>query len=171
MTWPRRILVAYGLALVGGYLAYGLVGFQLRPRARPPLTEQDAATALSFAFGDELGGSTAWWDAAGTSSPGWLVRRAFVQGTRGPDRVRHSEQVLKVGWPFTMVRGFVRTVGEEVQRDGVLAIQGDPRTGPVRLWPIQPVWPGMIINSLWLGAVLLGLAQFARPVRGRPAPT
>ena len=37
MTQPRRLLAIYGVAMVGGYLAIGLLGFQLRPRNGFPL--------------------------------------------------------------------------------------------------------------------------------------
>ena len=173
MTQPRRLLAAYGVAMVGGYLAFGLLGFQLRPRPNhgSPLSEPAVVTALTFAFRGEITASPDWYDVEGTTTHGWLTRRAFVRGALGADRVAYSEQVFKVGWPFTMVRGFVRTVGEQVRREGVLVIRGDPRAGPVRLLPLQPVWPGMIINSGWLAAVLLAMAGLGRRLaRARRGP-
>jgi hypothetical protein len=158
--------------MVGGYLAFGLLGFQLRPRDGSSLADPAAAAALTFAFREDFAHSPDWYDVEGTSAHGWLTRQAFVRGAlEATDGVPYSGQVLKVGWPFTMVRGFVRVVGEDVRREGVLVIRGDPRAGPVRLLPIQPVWPGMIINSLWLAAVLLTMAGLGRRLaRARRSP-
>ena len=149
--------------MVGGYLACGLLGFQLRPHQGASLAESAVTAALTFAFRRDVGQRPGWYSAEGTGSHGWLTRRAYVRGAlRGMDGIHYSEQVLKVGWPFTTVRGFVRVAGQDVRRDGVLVIRGDPREGPVQLLPIQPVWPGMIINSVWLAAVLLAMAGLGR---------
>ncbi|NNG17901.1 MAG: hypothetical protein HKM89_15605 [Gemmatimonadales bacterium] len=158
--------------MVLGYLASGLLGLQLAAPEGSPLAEPAAATALTFAFRSDVGPSPIWHRIEGTSTHGWLVRRAYVRGVHGTaEGTRYSEQVLKVGWPFTMVRGFVRLVGTDERRDGVLVVRGDPSAGPVRLLPIQPVWPGLIINSLWLAAVFLAVTELGRRLVGaRRAP-
>ena len=162
---PRRLLAIYGIAMVIGFVASGLLGFQLDPHNGSQLSEPAAAAALTFAFQRDLGLSPKWHHAEGTSTHGWLTRWAHVLGAA--DGTRYSEQVLKVGWPFTMVRGFVRTMGEDERHEGVLVVRGDPSAGPVRLLPIQPVWPGMILNSLWLTAALLALAKLGGDWPGR----
>ena len=88
-----------------------------------------------------------------------------MSGTSESDEGVYSEQVLKVGWPFTTVRGFVRVADGEVNPDGALWLQEDPTQGPVRFLPIQPVWPGLLINSF--GITLLWLAIVALWQRGR----
>ncbi|MEO0556961.1 MAG: hypothetical protein AAF170_02125 [Bacteroidota bacterium] len=152
------------------YVAFSLVGLAVTPGGESaPLGSDAAAEALAFAFPNASASSEAWAEATGRVSHGWLLRRAYIEGTLVSDApVRHSEQILKVGWPFTVVRGFVRTSGAEMQTEGARII--GPASSPVRVLPLQPVWPGVVLMGL-MGTMLLTLTAQARHRRSEAMRT
>ena len=151
--------------LVGSYCVFGVIGFATRPVKGASLPDSATTEALMFSFGPELSGRT-WVETEGAVARGWLIRQAFVRGTSDLDSARFSEQVRKIGWPFTTVRGFVRTADGRVLRTGAVLLTGDPLSGPVRFLPIQPVWPGLILNSILITAVLVGGSVLVSPLKG-----
>jgi hypothetical protein len=153
----KRLVLHFVVSGLCAYALFGLVGLAARPSLGLPLSGGEALAALSFSFPGEGGD---WTEASGYASHGWLYRRAYVEGT-SPAGTRRSEQVLKVGWPFTVVRGFVRNGGGNPGHEGV-GWTSDPRPGePARLLPVQPVWPGIALYGL-LGVLVLG-ARHMRP--------
>jgi hypothetical protein len=164
---PRRVSTVYVSAVILGYVTFALVGFASAPLDGRPLSAVEAEAALAFAFPNAEG---VWSRTEGTSSHSWLFRRAYVQGHSGrPTPSAHSEQVLKVGWPFTAVRGFIRSAGHERRTAGASFLQGDATGGPIRFMPIQPVWPGLIFNSVWIAALLLVIGVWLPASRRRTA--
>ena len=162
------ILFRFILSATLACLLFALIGATTRPGADPPITTSAAMEALAFAFRDVGLGAEEWQEPSGTARHGWLLRRAFVQGYLAPDPGnQYTEQVLKVGWPFTVVRGFIRTAGPQVSREGA-RVMGDVVPGrPVRFLPTQPVWPGVIFYGL-LGAVLTTWVRRSRAASPHP---
>lgn len=144
------------------YVLCALLGAQARPTLGPAMTPAQAAAALAFAFSDAGPAPDVWADPAGHTMHGWLFRRGYVTGRLGSEpAVAYSEQVLKVGWPFTVVRGFVRTVGSQVRLDGALVLDATAPTTARRLVPLQPVWPGLGLSWL-LGAIVCVMVERRR---------
>ena len=101
-----------------------------------------------------------WRSAEGGIQHGWLFRRSMIKGI-SEEGIPRSEQVLKVGWPFTMARGFVWEEGKQVRSSGAVALE--PLTGGAyRFWPTQPVWPGLVINSGIMLLFILIISRFYR---------
>ena len=155
----KRLVLHFVLSGLCAYALCGLLGLAATPSLGLPLSGGNTLTALAFSFPDEDGD---WTEASGYASHGWLYRRAYVEGT-SPAGTWRSEQVLKVGWPFTVVRGFVRSGGGNPGHEGV-GWTSDSRPGEAaRLLPVQPVWPGIALYGL-LGVLVLG----ARNIRTGP---
>jgi hypothetical protein len=158
----KRPVLHFSLSAIMAYVAFGFIGLAATPSLGPPLSVGEAETALAFSFPDE---GRDWTESSGHASHGWLYRRAYVEGTSRAG-VRRSEQVLKVGWPFTVVRGFVRGGDGEPGNLGVAWTSPASRGEPARLLPVQPVWPGLAFFG-FLGALLLGAISWRRPARTR----
>jgi hypothetical protein len=94
----------------------------------------------------------------GSASARALFRRAYVLGwNSASSSVAYSEQTLKVGWPFTTVRGFVRRIGAEIQYEGAIPLSSPESSDRgIEFMPTQPVWPGLVINSAII-ALLIGV--------------
>ncbi len=143
--------VAFGL--------FALLGITAPPRLGAPLSTEATVRALSFSFPME---GNLWLEPSGHASHGWLYRRAYVEGmSAGRGSTRYSEQVLKVGWPFTVVRGFIWREGVKVTGSGVGWKSEMGPAGTARLLPVQPVWPGI----LFYGLVGIILSRVRRPRR------
>jgi hypothetical protein len=129
-----------------------------------PLTEEAAAIALSFSFPTV---EQEWEDPTGSASHGWLFRRAYIAGYGSSTPPTHySEQVLKVGWPFTVVRGFIRNVEGRISREGAPWTEAQAPEGAARLLPTQPVWLGLALYGLLGTIVASGVGR----IRGRHDP-
>ena len=133
------------------------------------LSTSEVEQQLDFTFG----GDYQWrqikpYRPRGTAHSGRLIRRAYVSGwTTEASQRRFSELVLKVGWPFTTVRGFVRRKGVQVEYDGSIPLGknlGEP--DEEKFLPLQIVWPGFVVNSALLAALILGFTELVRS-RGR----
>ena len=86
-----------------------------------------------------------------------LERRLFARGVLDDaDRTVVATHILKVGWPFTTLRGFIYSVGDQQIALGAAGIEGDVKAGFVSFTPLQPVWPGLVLNTLIL-ALSVGL--------------
>jgi hypothetical protein len=140
--------LAYLAAVALNYSGSSIIGYFSDLNFDRNLNAMRSTEALAAAFPGPAG----WTASTGRVTHGRLTRRAWISGER--DGKQFSEQVLKVGWPFTTVRGFVRVRADEVESEGVVLIEDNPKVGPVRFWPVQPVWPGMLINSLAIAALL-----------------
>ncbi|MEM8558533.1 MAG: hypothetical protein AAGG50_11985 [Bacteroidota bacterium] len=156
---------AAGTAMLA-FLCFGVLGFVLSPSLDTTLAEADAVAALAFTFDDRPG---AWQNASGQIAHTWLYRQAYIGGEvrRGTASVSHTEQVLKVGWPFTVVRGFIRSAGSDVEHTGV-AWSAETVGQPARLWPVQPVWPGVVFYGLAGLAFALVGTRVRRPTAAAP---
>ena len=150
---------------LGGLLAYfvcALVGAMVPPGLGSNITSSEAEAALTLSFSDAVSQSDQWYAASGHASHGWFIRRASVTALLGSDSgTVYSEQVLKVGWPFTVVRGFIRTVGFEMNREGARLIASQEAAASHRMVPTQPVWPGVAFFGL-LGALGFAVAERRR---------
>ncbi|NNK48194.1 MAG: hypothetical protein HKP01_04915 [Gemmatimonadetes bacterium] len=140
----KRIVLRFVVSGLCAYALFGLVGLAATPSLGPSLSDGETLAALAFSFPAEGGD---WTEASGYASPGWLYRRAYVAGTSQAG-VRCSEQVLKAGWPFTVVRGFARSGGGDHGNEGVGWISNSRPGEPARLLPIEPVWPGIVLYGL-----------------------
>ena len=149
---PRTVTALLALALVINLSACALLGYLAPLNLKQTLPRADVASALDQVFELPPGPDRAWTEATGTVSHGPFFRRAWLRGTRND--VDYTEQVLKVGWPFTTLRGFIRQRDSAVDTTGVALMKGTPSAGPVRFLPLQPVWPGLVINTLLLAGVL-----------------
>jgi hypothetical protein len=147
--------MTYATALIGGYIVFALIGFASLPAQGARLSAPVAVDALAFSFGREVPHGASWIEAGGSAAHGWLIRQAYVHGRMEPNGTRYAEQVRKIGWPFTTVRGFIRAVDHDVQPVGAFFIRGDPAVGPVRFLPMQPVWPGLVVSGIWITLVLV----------------
>lgn len=162
-------LVGFGCGALIAYLLCALVGAAAPPNLGPSMTTNEAATALAFSFSDAGSGPGSWYAPSGNASQGWLFRRAYVTGRSGSDSgTFYSEQALKVGWPFTVVRGFVRNVGTAMSLHGARIIGARETATPLRMLPTQPVWPGMVFFGL-IGAFVSTVVSRRRG--GAPGPT
>ena len=153
----RAALVGLGIGATLAYALFAAVGLATKSGPGSPIATPAAEAALVFAFPTASSGRE-WHAVSGTTRRGWLRRQAYVEGNLGSTAgERYSEQVLKVGWPFTVVRGFVRTAGSEVTREGAHLVGPAVPGQPARLLPTQPVWPGVILYGLigMLGATWL----------------
>jgi hypothetical protein len=160
------LLFRFLLSALFGYLIFAAVGWAVPPALGPNITASDAAAALNFSFADAVPEARSWHAPAGNVSQGWIVRRAYIHGRLGSESgLRYSEQVLKIGWPFTVARGFIRTVGSGVHTEGACFVGKTPSAQPVRMLPTQPVWPGII----FLGLVgLLASTLWSKTVGHKP---
>jgi hypothetical protein len=146
----KRFGLHFALCGLCAYAAFGLIGLAAPPTLGIPLSARETQTSLAFSFPDEGGD---WTRASGYASHGWLYRRAYVQGMSAAG-ARRAEQVLKVGWPFTVVRGFVRSGNGAPGHLGVGWTSDVSPGDPARLLPLQPVWPGIVLYGV-LGALML----------------
>ena len=163
----RRMIVGFGVGAVVAYVLFATVGVMAPIRVGPPIETMAAGAALDFAFPDASLERNQWHSVSGTAHHGRLLRRAYVEGSLGSlSGARYSEQVLKVGWPFTVVRGFIRTVGGEIQREGARLVGSVSPGQPARLVPTQPVWPGVALYG-FLGVVAAISARRWRGVVGQ----
>lgn len=158
-----QLLLSWLVGAVLGFGALAAIGYSLEPGPGEPITAEEAGATLNFAFRTELGPSHTWQTANGSISHTWFVRRAFAEGISSDGfSTRYTEQVLKVGWPFTMVRGFVRVTGSSIEADGAYLLDSGAETGPVRFLPLLPVWPGVLFDGLLLGLVFFGLVRLKK---------
>lgn len=157
----RRIVLGFALGASAALVLCSIIGATSPVRAGQPIESEAAEVALDFAFRDARPERMLWHAASGTAHHGWLFRTAYVEGSLGAESgVGYSEQVLKVGWPFTVVRGFIRTAGDEVELEGARLVGGVDRGQPVRLVPMQPVWPGMALYGLLGMVAAIGVARW-----------
>jgi hypothetical protein len=160
-----RIIIGFGLGAAVAFVLFATVGVATSLRTGPPITAVAVEAALDFAFPDASLERNQWHSVSGTAHHGWLLRRAYVEGRLGSvSGERYSEQVLKVGLPFTVVRGFIRTVGDEVERDGARLVSRVEHGRPARLVPMKPVWPGVALYGF------LGVLAAIRTGRRREDP-
>jgi hypothetical protein len=152
-----------------GYILFAAFGWAMPPTSGTSITASDAATALSFSFPGTATEATPWHAPNGTASRGWIIRRAYVHGYVGSESgTRYSEQVLKVGWPFTVVRGFIRSAGPELRTQGACFVDPTAAIQPVRMLPAQPVWPGILFVGL-AGVLVATVCSQSRALRAGPA--
>ena len=138
-------------------LAVALSIGPLRTTDHSALPVEDVEAQLAFTFGDEIGWSQSdGQEASGYVRRGLLVRRLVVSGwTAEPVPRHHEELVLKVGWPFTTLRGFVRRVeGDSTPRGAVLLSPSTDKLTHLRILPMQIVWPGLLFDSIILGLLV-----------------
>ena len=149
---PMAILVA-ALAL---NLFTAVMVAQRPPSEGVALSDAECREMLADALARSTTGGT--FDVVeGVVIRGALERRLFARGILDDsDGTVVATHILKVGWPFTTLRGFIYVIGEEQVTLGAAAIDGDVRAGFARFVPLQPVWPGLVINTLIL-AVSVGL--------------
>ena len=161
----RGALIGFGIGALLAYALFAAVGVTTRSTRGSPIEALAAEAALIFAFPTASREGDQWHAVSGTARHGWLLRQAYVEGNLGSSSgERYSEQVLKVGWPFTVVRGFIRTAGGKVDREGARLVgRADPGQ-PVRLLPTQPLWPGVALYG-FLGMVV---SAWRRIRRGDP---
>ena len=157
-------------AFTGAAVAYvlcALLGGATQPSLGPAMPPAQAAAALALAFGDAGPTADVWIEPFGHTMHERLFRRAYVTGRLGSEGgPLYSEQVLKVGWPFTVVRGFVRTVGSQVHVDGALVLTATETPTGWRLVPLQPVWPGLGLAGLLGAVVCMAVEKRRRRVGG-----
>lgn len=146
----RLLLARFISGAIVGYLLCAIIGLAVPPTAElDPMATDVAASALAFSFPEDGADSTRWMESTGGTSHTWLLRRAYVEGQLDfSPSSRFSEQVLKVGWPFTGVRGFVRRAGSELRTEGAWVVGVPNSDGLVRMLPLQPVWPGIVVFGL-----------------------
>ena len=153
----KRISIFYLSAVVVNVLMCWGIALFTDWTMETPLHEADVQAQLQYTFGEDL----RFRDGLeGRIEHAAFVRRAALTGwsDEAPSR-RYAEQVLKVGWPFTTIRGFGHRRGEAVTYTGALVLSEMTEGGTVRFLPLQPVWPGVILNSLWIALVLWVLAM------------
>ncbi len=145
LRWTPVVFLG-GAAL--SYFLCALIGLAATPRTGATLQPDLAVDALTFSFPAARG----WENVAGSASHGWLYRRAHLEGeanatSAGAAKAKFSEQLLKVGWPFTSVRGFVRFADGQPDHRGVGWTDADGTMTAARMLPLQPVWPGLVLNG------------------------
>jgi len=166
----KALLVGFPCSALLAYLLCALAGVTAQPVPGPSVTAEEAAAALAFSFSDADPEPGSWHIPSGTASHGWLFRRAYVQGHLGSvSGTFYSEQVLKVGWPFTVVRGFVRRVGPQTTQEGALVIGAAQMATSRRILPTQPVWPGVVFYGLVGIVIHTAIPRRFRLTPGRPA--
>lgn len=144
----RLALFGFGIGAMLAYTLFATIGLATEPGRESPLAASAAEAALVFAF-PIASSEGEWHGVSGTARHGWLLRQAHVKGKLGSIAGKqYSEQVLKVGWPFTVVRGFVRTAGDEVTREGAHLLGPKAPGQTVQFLPTQPVWPGVVLYGL-----------------------
>ncbi|MEM1054244.1 MAG: hypothetical protein AAGI52_01860 [Bacteroidota bacterium] len=154
----RTVLLRFVGFAVLAFVLYAGLGTLIPPASAPDLPGEQAAEALAFSFAEVESDPAAWSATEGVADHRWWTRRSFVAGET--EAGRYSEQVLKVGWPFTVVRGFVRTSGTSVQPVASHPLS-EVSAGPVRMLPLQPVWPGVVAMGL-LGVLAMLLVDRVR---------
>lgn len=164
----KQTLVAVPVCAGVVYVTATLLGLSRSPQLGQTLDAERSTFALSTAFPLVSG----WTDVRGATSHTWLARRAFVEGVDSATGHRYSEQVLKVGWPFTAVRGFDRRSDATDIAPSSIGIgwaADAPFGHPRRLLPLQPVWPGVVtLTAALLLLVMLGLRVRVGVKQARP---
>lgn len=156
----RPLLALLTLALFINVAGFGLIGYLSSLALSEPVPAPAVATNLSTVFGLPPSDVGEWSHLEGWVHHGALVRRGWAFGVR--DGVEYREQVLKAGWPFTSVRGFLHVRNGELESRYAAWMAGPPSAGPVRYWPLQPVWPGLVFNTAWIALVLWLLSRWLR---------
>lgn len=147
LTWSVAIFAS---ALLGNLVLTVILALVLPLPEGQPMTPAQSGAFLEEAMGSWLEPDTVIV-AEGTVSHRALERRVFVRGVLSDTgQTVVATHVLKIGWPFTTLRGFVHIRGKETMADGAIRIRGNPRVGFVRFIPLNPVWPGVIINTLMI---------------------
>ena len=152
----KRIGYLYVIALVLNLVVCWSIALIINPSMDEEITNDAVASQLEFVFGDDI----QWLDnehypLQGKVKHGTIFRKAHIAGwSEETIPVYYAEEVLKVGWPFTTVRGFAHTVGEEVTYINAIGLDTKSGTEQTRFFPLQLVWPGLIINSLLLAIVM-----------------
>lgn len=152
----KKLGFLYLTALVLNLVVCWSIALIIDPQMDEQLTSDAVADQLEFVFGDDI----QWLDneqypLQGKVKHGALFRKAHIAGwSREVNPVYYAEEVLKVGWPFTTVRGFAHTVGDEVAYINAIELNASSSAQRTKFFPLQLVWPGLIINSLLLAIVM-----------------
>lgn len=125
-----------------------------------------AVEALEFVFGLEGGSAVHISSAEGATHHSAFTRKSFIQGV-APEGGRYAEQVLKVGWPFTIARAFVHETPEGRHTHGVFGSELGRSLPAESIYPVQPVWPGVLFWGLVgvAGAAILGRSSSGKPLK------
>jgi len=144
---------------IGAFLLAAIYGMIVPASYSETLDSATAAESISFVFGVETGGPLELTVAEGSIHHGPLTRRSFIHGatTEG----EYAEQVLKVGWPFTVARAFIHVTPEGRRTIGVLGSAAEGELPAEGIIPVQPVWPGVIFWGL-IGVLLAAVPTFRR---------
>ncbi len=151
----KKTLLLYFSAIIVNLCACWALALVIHPEMESSLTEAAIQDQLSFTFGDNLD----WHESnqyplKGEVKRGALFRKVHVSGWSNTNEpIFYAEDVLKVGWPFTTVRGFAHQVGNDVRYVNAYGLASE--NGP-RFFPLEVVWPGLILNSA-LFALIAGL--------------
>jgi len=148
----RRFLTAFLVSALSAYVVFAVSGFFLTPQYDETATPDAVTFALDYAFPEAATQPASWTQPTGAISHRTLYRRASMRGVKDG---RYTEQVLKVGFPFTIARGFIRTTPTEVHVLGAAFVSGDPTTGQATFLPLLPVWPGIVFFGLVGGLAAL----------------
>jgi|GEM_PF-5877881 len=148
----KRIGLLYVTALILNLVVCWSIALIIDPSMDEEITNDAVTGQLKFVFGDDI----QWLDnehypLQGKVKHGAIFRKAHIAGwSKETIPVYYAEEVLKVGWPFTTVRGFAHTVGEEVTYIDAIELSAQSGAEQARFFPLQLVWPGLVINSLLL---------------------
>lgn len=133
----RKSSVLYAIALVLNLAVCWSIALLINSAMDEEITNDAITEQLDFVFGDDK----AWLDdelypLRGHVKHGALFRKAHIAGwSKETIPVYHAEDVLKVGWPFTTVRGFAHTVGEEVTYINAIALGGQYGASQLNFFP------------------------------------
>lgn len=144
-----RHAIVFGLTALAAYLFAATLGLFIDTSYDVHLDPHVAAESLVFVFQHETGSTLEFGSADGATYHSFLTRRSFISGDAlNETEPGYSEQVLKMGWPFTVARGFVHGTPSGNHTHGAILFSTDSALPTRPILPIQPVWPGIAFWGL-----------------------
>ena len=142
----KKSLLFYFSAIVVNLCVCWIIAVVIQPKMDESLPAAAIEDQLSYTFGNNLDWHQSnQYPLKGEVKRGALFRKVHVSGwSNSNEPVFYAEDILKVGWPFTTVRGFAHQVGNDVRYVNAYGLAS--ANGP-RFFPLEVVWPGLILNS------------------------
>lgn len=162
----QRFITHFFLSALLAFVCFAVGGLVVPLRYEQTASDDAVTFALDYAFPTAAASPGPWTETAGAITHRKLYRRAFMKGKK---TAPYSEQVLKVGFPFTVVRGFIRTSPAGTDALGAVFVAGDMEAGQATFMPLLPVWPGLVFFGLVGAIALSGGSALLRARRTRKA--
>ena len=128
---------------------FSVVGTYSAPRYNVSIPDGETTSELKRTVGSEMTPQAEFSFSRGETYHGWVIKRSLLHGlpvTAQPMSV--FEQSLHVGWPLTVVQGFIHQNGPEKHTHGAFLFSSKIEPPYDKMIPYEPVWLGILFWGL-----------------------